>query len=151
MGNRSILADSSNPKVVEEINKMIKNRDFWMPFAPIILDEDKDKYLKYLSKSVGYYMMLAYDTKEKNRDDLVAAIHPYDKTARAQILQKDFNPKLWEIINQFKKLTGKGVLLNTSFNIHGEPIVGTPEDAMDVFKRSGLKYLALGPYILIKK
>lgn len=150
LGNRSILADPSNLKVVEEINKMIKNRDFWMPFAPIILDEDKDKYLKYLDKSTGYYMMMAYDTRQDLRDDLVAAIHPYDKTARAQILQKEFNPKLWEIINQFKKLSGRGVLLNTSFNIHGEPIVGTPEDAIDVLKRSGLKYLALGPYLIVK-
>lgn len=150
LGNRSILADPSNLKVVEEINKMIKNRDFWMPFAPVILDEDKDKFLLYLDKSTGHYMMTAYDTRQDSRDDLVAAIHPYDKTARAQILQKDFNPKLWEIINQFKKITGRGVLLNTSFNIHGEPIVGTPEDAIDVLKRSGLKYLALGPYLLSK-
>lgn len=150
LGNRSILADSSILKVVEEINKMIKNRDFWMPFAPIILDEDKDRYLKYLDNSTGYYMMMAYDTRQNHRDDLAAAIHPYDKTARAQILQKEFNPKLWEIINQFKKITGRGVLLNTSFNIHGEPIVGSPEDAIDVFKRSGLKYLALGPYLITK-
>lgn len=150
LGNRSILANPSNPKVVEIINKMIKNRDFWMPFAPIVLDEDKDKYLKYLSKSIGYYMMMAYDTKEESRNDLVAAIHVYDKTARAQILIKEFNPKLWEIINHFKELTGKGVLLNTSFNIHGEPIVGSPEDAIDVLKRSGLKYLAMGPYLISK-
>lgn len=150
LGNRSILADPSNIKVVEQINKMIKNRDFWMPFAPIILDEDKDKYLKYLDKAVGYYMMMAYETREDRRDDLAASLHPYDKTARAQILQKEFNPGLWEIINQFKKLTGRGVLLNTSFNIHGEPIVGSPEDAIDVLKRSGLKVLSLGPYILNK-
>lgn len=150
LGNRSILADPSNIKAVEEINKMIKNRDFWMPFAPIILDEDKDRYLKYLDKTEGYYMMMAYDTREDLRADLVAAIHPYDKTARAQILPKEFNPKLWEIINKFKKLTGRGVLLNTSFNIHGEPIVGSPEDAIDVLQRSGLKFLALGPYILSK-
>lgn len=151
LGNRSILADASNSRVVEEINKMIKNRDFWMPFAPIVLDEDKDRYLEDLEKSVGYYMMLAYDTKPENREDLVAAIHPYDKTARAQILTKEFNPTLWKVIKNFKKITGKGVLLNTSFNIHGEPIVGTPEDAIDVLKRSGLKYLALGPYILSKQ
>lgn len=150
LGNRSILADPSNIKVVEEINKMIKNRDFWMPFAPVILDEDKDRYLKYLDKSAGYYMMMAYDTREDQRSDLVASLHAYDKTARAQILLKEFNPKLWEIINKFKKLTGRGVLLNTSFNIHGEPIVGSPEDAIDVLQRSGLKFLALGPYILRK-
>lgn len=150
LGNRSILADPSNIKVVEEINKMIKNRDFWMPFAPVILDEDKDKYLLYLDKSTGYYMMMAYDTREDLRDDLVASLHPYDKTARAQILPKELNPKLWEIINKFKKLTGRGVLLNTSFNIHGEPIVGTPEDAIDVLQRSGLKFLAMGPYLLSK-
>ncbi len=150
LGNRSILADPSNPKVVERINKMIKNRDFWMPFAPVILDEDKDKYLKYFNNSIGYYMMMAYDTKEEYRDDLSAAMHLYDKTARAQILLKEFNPKLWEIISYFKKLTGRGVLLNTSFNIHGEPIVGSPEDAVDVFRRSGLEYLALGNYLISK-
>ena len=150
LGNRSILADPSNPKVIEEINKMIKSRDFWMPFAPIILDEDKHKYLRYLDKDTGYYMMMAYDTKEDKRDDLIAAIHPYDKTARAQILLKEFNPKLWEIINHFKKITGKGALLNTSFNIHGEPIVGSPEDAIDVFNRSGLKHLAIDRYIVSK-
>lgn len=151
LGNRSILANPLDPKVVEEINKMIKNRDFWMPFAPIILDEDKNKYLKYLAKSAGFYMMMAYDTREEYRDDLAAAIHPYDKTARAQILPKEFNPKLWGILDKFKKITGRGVLLNTSFNIHGEPIAGSPEDAVDVFKRSGLKILALGPYILRKQ
>lgn len=150
LGNRSILADPSNFQVVEKINKMIKNRDFWMPFAPVILDEDKYKYLKYLNKSTGYYMMMAYDTKEEERTDMLAAIHPYDKTARAQVLVKEFNPLLWEIINNFKTLTGRGILLNTSFNIHGEPIVGTVEDALDVFKRSGLKFLALEKYIISK-
>lgn len=150
LGNRSILANPTNTGVVEEINKMIKNRDFWMPFAPIILDEDKEKYLEYLNNSNGYYMMTAYDTKDKYRADMTAAIHPYDKTARAQILRKEFNPKLWEIINYFKQITGRGVLLNTSFNIHGEPIVGSPEDAIDVFLRSGLKYLALGSYLINK-
>lgn len=150
LGNRSILADPSNVRVIEEINKMIKNRDFWMPFAPIVLDEDKDKYLKYLNNSNGYYMMMAYDTKDTHRAEMVAAIHPYDKTARAQILLKEFNPQLWEIVSHFKQITGRGVLLNTSFNIHGEPIVGSPEDAIDVLKRSGLKYLALGPYLVVK-
>ncbi len=150
LGNRSILADPSNPKVVEIINKMIKNRDFWMPFAPIILYEDKEKYLNYLGKSIGYYMMMAYNTKENQRNDLIAAIHPYDKTARAQILLKEHNPKLWEIINHFKKLTKRSVLLNTSFNIHGEPIVGSPEDAISVFERSGLKYLAIDRFIITK-
>lgn len=150
LGNRSILSDPSNLGVVERINKMIKNRDFWMPFAPMIMEEEKDKYLVRPEKGVGHYMMLAYDTKENYRDDMVAALHPYDKTARAQILVRDFNPKLWGILSTFKSLTGRGVLLNTSFNIHGEPIVGTPEDATSVLKRSGLKYLALELYLIIK-
>lgn len=150
LGNRSILADPSDISVVEKINKMIKNRDFWMPFAPVILDEDKERYIKYLDKSVGYYMMMAYDTKVEYQDDLIAAIHPYDKTARAQVLLKEYNPKLWKILNCFKQLTGRGVLLNTSFNIHGEPIVGSPEDAISVLKRSGLKYLAIDRYIINK-
>lgn len=150
LGNRSILADPSHIMVIEKINKMIKNRDFWMPFAPVILDEDKDKYLKYLNNSHGDYMMMAYDTKDAHRAEMMAAIHPYDKTARAQILVKEFNPQFWEIVNHFKKITGRGVLLNTSFNIHGEPIVGSPEDAIDVFKRSELKILALAPLLITK-
>lgn len=150
LGNRSILADSSVPQTVEKINKMIKNRDFWMPFAPIVRDENKSIYLKNSDRGCGHYMMMVYNTKDERRSDMVAAIHPYDKTARAQILLKEFNPKLWEILNNFYSLTGRGVLLNTSFNIHGEPIVGSPDDAIQVLKRSGLKYLALGPYLITK-
>lgn len=150
LGNRSLLSDPSRPETVEVINKMIKSRDFWMPFAPIILNEVKDKYLFNSNRGNGYYMMLAYDTRENKRSDLVAAIHPYDKTARAQILAEGFNPNLWKLLNDFLSFTGKGVLLNTSFNIHGEPIVGSPEDALDVLKRSGLEYLALGSYLIYK-
>lgn len=150
LGGRSILADPSYLSTVERINKMIKNRDFWMPFAPIIMDEVKDEYLINADRGVGHYMMLAYDTIEAKRDEMIAAIHPYDKTARAQILIKEFNPKLWDLLAHFKSLTGRGVLLNTSFNIHGEPIVGTPEDAIDVFRRSRLKFLALEKCIISK-
>lgn len=149
LGNRSLLADPSNLSVVEKINKMIKNRDFWMPFAPVIMKEASKKYLVKADEG-NSYMMLAYDTLEATRDEMSAAIHQYDKTARAQVLMKDFNYQLWEVLADFRSLTGRGVLLNTSFNIHGEPIVGSPQDAIDVLKRSGMKHLALGPYLISK-
>lgn len=150
LGNRSILANASIPEVVEIINKMIKNRDFWMPFAPMIIDEDKTKYLKISKNSAAEYMIMAFDTKEEYRTDLIAAIHPYDKTARPQVLSEDWNPSMWKLLKNFKKITGKGGILNTSFNIHGEPIVNSPEDALSTFVRSGLKYLILGPYLVTK-
>lgn len=150
LGNRSLLADSANHHVVERINRMIKSRDFWMPFAPIILKEEESKFLEPIKNTFGQYMIMAYDTKEAERDNLVAALHPYDKTARPQILEKEWNPKLWLILTHFKELTGRGVLLNTSFNIHGEPVVGSPYDALSTLDRSGLEYLALGNYIVHK-
>ena len=96
-------------------------------------------------------MMIAYDSKEKERDNFIAAMHAYDKTTRPQILKKENNPKYHKILEHFKKITGHGVLLNTSFNIHGEPIVCSPYDAVDTFMRSGLKYLAMEDFILSKK
>lgn len=151
LGNRTLLADPANFLVVEKINRMIKSRDFWMPFAPVIMDEQKDRYLNlYKKQDCGQYMIMAYDTKEDSREDIIAAIHPYDKTARPQILSKDWNEDLWRILNEFRKLTGRGALLNTSFNIHGEPIVGSPDDALSTLKRSGLKYLVLGDHMVEK-
>jgi carbamoyltransferase len=135
--------------VIREINDMIKSRDFWMPFAPSMLPEAAKEYLVNKKNIEAPYMILAFDTTEK-RVDLPAALHPYDWTARPQVVTKQMNPEYYHLIDEFRKRTGRGVVLNTSFNLHGFPIVDSPEDALDVLARSGLKCLALGNYMVRK-
>lgn len=149
LGNRTIFADPMNPKVISTINTLIKSRDFWMPFAPILLKENCAKYLKNPKSLTSPYMMMGFDITDL-RDDMWAALHPADKSARAQILEPGQNDDVSEILTEFEKLTGRGVLLNTSFNLHGYPIVFGPKEALDTFKNSGLEYLAMGNYLLQK-
>jgi len=151
LGNRSILADPTKPKVVETINYMVKKRDFWMPFAPMVLDHRAQDYLLNPKDIAAQYMILSFDTPPAARDDMTAAIHPYDNTARPQVLSADYNPHMHKLLCKFEELTGRGVVLNTSFNLHGLPIVGTPDAAIDVFEQSGLPHLALGEFLLSKK
>jgi carbamoyltransferase len=151
LGNRSILANPSQPKVVPLINHMIKNRDFWMPFAPTVLAERAADYLVNPKGFASPYMMLAMPTRPAARDALTAALHPQDATARPQILDREWNPEYHAVIREFERRTGVGAVLNTSFNLHGEPIVGGAADAVDTFERSGLPHLAVGHWLLSKK
>jgi carbamoyltransferase len=148
LGNRSILADPTREDVVRQINDMIKSRDFWMPFAPAILAEDSDDYLHSPRRMPAPYMIVTFDTKRP--DDMPAAIQPYDRTARPQVVYEDHNPDLHRLITRFRERTGRAAVLNTSFNLHGSPIVGSASDAVDVLRRSGLERLALGDYLLTK-
>jgi carbamoyltransferase len=151
LGNRSILADPSNLANVQTINRMIKMRDFWMPFAPVILAERQDDYLCRSKPVSSPYMMFAFDTQQSRRHEMAAAIHQADATARPQIIEKAWNPAYYEILRRFEKQTGRGVLLNTSYNLHGYPLVLGPAEAMWTFKSSGLEYLALGHFLIRKK
>jgi carbamoyltransferase len=151
LGNRSILANPSDHRVVGVINRMIKNRDFWMPFAPSILRERADDYLDNPKRLASPYMMLAFPTKPARRDDLVAAVHPHDGTARAHIVDEGWNPGYHRVISAFERRTGIGAVLNTSFNLHGEPLVCSAADAVSTFERSGLPHLALDRWIISKK
>jgi len=151
LGNRSILAHPSHPSVVGIINRMIKNRDFWMPFAPSILRERADDYLVNPRGLASPYMMLAFPTQPKRRDELVAAIHPHDGTARAHIVEQAWNPDYHRVIQEFERQTGVGAVLNTSYNLHGEPLVCSADDALDTFERSGLQHLALGRWLISKR
>ena len=119
LGNRSILANPSDHRVVDVINRMIKNRDFWMPFAPTVLRERESDYLLNPKGLASPYMMLAFPTNPKRRDEIVAAIHPQDATARAHILDEAWNPSYHRVIREFESRTGIGAVLNTSFNLHG--------------------------------
>lgn len=149
LGNRSILADPKNPDVVRVINRMIKKRDFWMPFAPVVRAERLTDYFEAPAGFESPYMMHTFDTKD-NVHELMAAVHNADLTARTQTVRQDDNPDYYRILTAFEDITGRGVLLNTSFNLHGYPIVHGPREAMQVFADSGLEYLAVGPY-LVKK
>lgn len=150
LGNRSILADPSDPTVVMRINKMIKMRDFWMPFAPTIMAEHAASILDVSEPPNSPYMMTSFRVRDNARNMLKAAIHPMDASVRPQILSASDNPDYHALIEEFRKRTGIPAVLNTSFNIHGEPIVETPDDAVDVFLRSGLTHLAIGDYLLRK-
>jgi carbamoyltransferase len=144
LGNRSIMADPRDLKIIHRINYAIKHRDFWMPFAPSILEEDIHTYLKNAHSAP--YMIEAFDTLEPV-DDLIASLHPYDKTARPQTVNH-WNPGWRSIINKFKEQTGVGGILNTSFNLHGYPIVGSPEIALWTFENSELDGLAIGNWFV---
>jgi carbamoyltransferase len=151
LGNRSILANPSDHRVVGTINRMIKNRDFWMPFAPSILREREDDYVVNPKGLASPYMMLAFPTHPKRRDEIVAAVHPHDATARAHLVDETWNPAYHRVLREFERRTGIGAVLNTSFNLHGEPLVGSAEDAIDTFERSGLPHLALDRWVISKK
>ncbi len=150
LGNRSILTNPNEWPNVEKINAMIKMRDFWMPFAPSILAEETDRYIDNPKRLNSPFMMHAFDTLQKTAGQISAATHPRDKTARAQFVHRDVNPSYWSLIKSFEQKTGCAAVLNTSFNLHGFPLVNTPEDAIFVFLNSGLDYLAIGDYLVTK-
>lgn len=151
LGNRSILADPSRRETVKVINDIIKQRDFWMPFAPTILHEDCERYMHNPKGIYSPFMTIAFDTKPQAHRDLIAALHPADLTARPQMLKRAVNPGYYDIISEFKGLTGIGGVLNTSFNLHGMPIVQSLSDVSRLMKDSGLKYVVLENLLLEKK
>ncbi len=150
LGNRSILANPSNPNIIQHINELIKGRDFWMPFAASVLDTYSDRYLVNPKNFESRYMAVAMDTKKEFLKDIKAGTHPYDETIRPQILTKKQSPKYYDLIEKFSEITGIGSLLNTSYNLHGLPVVNDVADAIHVFENSGLRYLVLNDTLLSK-
>ena len=144
LGNRSILADPRDMRVIRKINNAIKFRDFWMPFAPAILEEKLDDYL--IRPRFSPYMIEAFDTTEK-ASEIIAGIHPYDLTARPQAVN-NWNLSYQRTIRDFYSVSRAGGVLNTSFNLHGYPIVGTPEVAIKTFQNSQLDGLAIGNWMI---
>jgi len=150
LGNRSIIADPRSLANVEKINKSIKKRDFWMPFAPVVLSEFQDMLIENPKKIESPFMTIGFNTKD-GKSKFPAGVHQSDGTARAQLLKKEENPTLWNLIFKFKEKTGVPALLNTSFNLHGEPIVRTIKDALRVFEKSELEVLWLENHIIEKR
>lgn len=153
LGNRSILADPSSATVVPIINQMIKHRDFWMPFAPAMLAERAAEYVIVPSSlpadDPAPFMMHTFDTTDR-RDDIVAAAHPQDGTARAQTVSASAGG-FHRLISEFDRRTGRAAVLNTSFNLHGFPIVMGACDAIDVLLRSSLENLVVGDVLITKR
>nr|WP_249291444.1 carbamoyltransferase C-terminal domain-containing protein [Campylobacter curvus] len=153
LGNRALLANPSDMRSFYMVNDQIKVRDFWMPFAPSILDTYINKYVaNYNSKKyTPYYMIATYESTKEFQRDCRAAMHQGDKTARPQIVTMQSNEKYYKVISEFEKLTGIGAVLNTSLNLHGYPLVGTPKQAIFTLENSSLEYLAIENWLISKK
>lgn len=144
LGNRSILADPRIHNMKDKINQKIKFRESFRPFAPIVLEEYSNDYFDLQIESP--YMMFTCPVK----NNTLPAITHIDQSARVQTVNREINPKICMLLNSFYKAYGCPVLLNTSFNVMGEPIVCSPKDALSTFEKSGLDYCVIGNY-LIKK
>lgn len=150
LGNRSILADPRRHDTVRKINAAIKYRDFWMPFTPTMLAECQNGYITNPKDLRSPFMTMAFDSTPRARRELTAAMHPADFTIRPQILTRDENPAYHDLISAFHRMTGVGALLNTSFNLHGEPIVLGPEQAIRTFEQSDLDGLLLNDTLILR-
>jgi carbamoyltransferase len=146
LGNRSILADPRNPEMKEIINSKIKYREAFRPFAPVVLKEYADKMFDKVEDSP--YMSATFYLRP-NESNYPAITH-IDKTARIQTVTENQNIKLYKLLCSFNKLTGCPLLLNTSFNVMGEPIVCTPTDALNTFKKTGMDVLVINNFIIRK-
>lgn len=151
LGNRSILADPRDLRNVRRLNAAVKKRDFWMPFAPSILEERSSDYLVNPRGRSAPFMILAFRTSAQAERDLACGLHQFDLTCRPQIVTRRANPEFHRLISEFQKLTGVGAVINTSFNLHGEPIVCSPADALRTFLESEMDALAIGKYLVRKK
>lgn len=151
LGNRSILANPSRRETVQQINEAIKNRDFWMPFALSILEEKYDEYILNPKRLHSPFMSISLDVRAENNSEIEAGTHPYDRTVRPQFVTLKDAPEYHALISAFQRATGIPALLNTSFNLHGEPIVDTIADAIRTFELSGLDHLLIDDSILISK
>lgn len=168
LGNRSIIGDARNPEMQKKLNLKIKYRESFRPFAPSVIAEEANKYFKLDSPSP--YMLLVQDVREERRNKLpenysslplteklyflrsdLPSITHIDFSARIQTVHKETNERYWKLIDAFRKETDYGVIVNTSFNVRGEPIVCTPEDAYKCLMRTEMDYLIIGNCLFDKK
>jgi len=167
LGNRSILGDARNPEMQKKINLKIKYRESFRPFAPSVLQEDAQAYFDLQTPSPymllvapvhasrrldlphNYYELPLKQRQEQTRSDIQAVTH-IDGSARIQTVSQDSNPRFWQLLQQFKQQTSYSLLVNTSFNVRGEPIVCTPTDAYRCFMSTDMDYLVIGNYVYCK-
>jgi carbamoyltransferase len=168
LGNRSIIADARNPEMQRKLNLKIKQREGFRPFAPSVLAESSREFFDIHTPSP--YMLLVADVVPERRNGLPEGYHDLpvreklyhlrsdipsvthiDFSARLQTVHRETNPRYWQLIDRFRQKTGYGVIVNTSFNVRGEPIVMTPDDAYRCFMRTEMDYLVINDYVFDKK
>ena len=168
LGGRSILGDPRNPEMQKKLNVKIKYRESFRPFAPSVLADRCAEYFDY--QGISPYMLLVHPVAQSRRKPLPANYHQLsvrdklyvtrsdlpsithiDFSARIQTVHRETNPRYHELIESFRQLTGCGVVVNTSFNVRGEPIVCTPDDAYRCFMRTEMDYLVIGSYLFVKQ
>lgn len=151
LGNRSILASAATTQMRDIINARVKHRELFRPFAPVILEEYTDKYFeadKNLPVSARF-MLMVYPFKEKGKREVPAVVH-VDGSGRLQTLARQNNPLYYDLIAEYKKLTGVPIIINTSFNVRGEPIVCSPADAINCFLKTDIDYLVIDQFVCRK-
>jgi carbamoyltransferase len=151
LGNRSILYAAGDHKVNDWLNKQLRRTEF-MPFAPAVMYEHASEYFLDIegAEHTAEFMTITCDCTERAKKEIPAAVH-VDGTARPQLVHRDHNPRFYAILNEYYKLTGIPSTINTSFNMHEEPIVATPYDAIRSYQEGHLDVLVLGNYVLEAK
>ena len=147
LGGRSIIGCPSAPGVANRINEQIKFRERWRPFCPSMLDRVAPQMFK--NDHPAPFMTFTFEVNEEWKTRVPEVVHE-DGTARAQALKKEFNPRYYELMEEMEKLTGNGVVLNTSLNRRGEPMICSPEDALNMFFGSDLQYLIMEDVLVVK-
>ncbi len=147
LGNRSILYQPTDPSVNDWLNKALSRTEF-MPFAPATIYEDRHRFYHSLAgaERTARFMTMTFDCTDEMKSTCPGVVH-IDGTARPQLVRKQDNPSYYRVIEEYRSLTGLSSIINTSFNLHEEPIVCSPQDAVRAFKLGHLDYLAIGPYL----
>ncbi|MCP4687682.1 MAG: carbamoyltransferase [Desulfobacterales bacterium] len=151
LGNRSILADPRDPGMRDHVNGLVKKREGFRPFAPAVTEEEASRFFEIGEGEESLYAYMLYVTRvqAEYREKLPAITH-VDGSARVQTVSKKENPKFWTLLDKFRELSGMSVVLNTSFNLQGQPIVCTPTEAVETFLASGIDALAIGNYMVTR-
>jgi carbamoyltransferase len=147
LGSRSILADPRDPEMTAKVNNAVKFREWWRPFAPSMLSEVAGEYIESATDSP--FMILTAQVRPEKRSVIPAVTH-VDGSARPQTVEREVNPLYWKLIHEFGQRTGVPVVMNTSFNLRGEPIVSSPTDAIRTFFSSGMDALVIGSFVVEK-
>jgi carbamoyltransferase len=147
LGHRSILADPRRPEMKDTINAKVKHRESFRPFAPAVLEEAAGDFFDW--KGPSPFMLFVAKVRAEKRDVIPAVLH-VDETARLQTVSRDVSPAFWDLIKEFERLTGVPVVLNTSFNVMGEPIVCTPADAVACFRSTAIDALLLNRLLVTR-
>ena len=147
LGNRSILSNPTRADMKDRVNEVVKYREGWRPFAPSMLESEATKWLANIDASP--YMILTDIATDEAAEKIPAVVH-VDQTLRPQTVREEDNPRYFRLLTEFKKLSGVGVVMNTSFNLKGEPNVSSPTDAVRTFFTSGLDVLYVGDFVVRK-